>query len=39
MEYHEFLAYLFDHPETRELAHVLAAATHVRQTVKQPATV
>jgi hypothetical protein len=27
VEYHEFLAYLFDFPQTRDLAQVLAAAT------------
>lgn len=26
MTYHEFLAYLFDRPETRDLAYVLAEA-------------
>jgi hypothetical protein len=37
MEYHEFLAYLFDHPHTRALAQTLAAASHVRQAVAPPA--
>jgi hypothetical protein len=30
VEFHEFLAYLFDHQQTRDLAHTLAAAVHSR---------